>query len=167
MKNQNNDFKLIVEKELNIFFEKLGFKIQNQKIELKEPSSNNENLLIKINLVMDNSEMLIGEGGSTLARVQHIFRVILRKNITLLKEIPFFLNLDINDYKEKKEKYLQKMAERIADEVILTKEEKMLEVMPSFERRIIHITLKDNDKISTETISQGKDKRVIIKPNLL
>jgi len=168
MTNQSiNILKSIIEKESNLFFQNLGFKIHNCKIDIIKVDLNNNQFVINMNLAIDNPEILIGERGETLAKIQHILRTILRKKITFEEEkgesFFFYLNLDIDNYKEKREKYLQKMAKDVAKEVILTGKEKILEIMPNYERRIIHLTLKDNDKVLTESIKDGRDKRIVIK----
>ena len=162
MTNSNNIIKSDIESELNLFFVKLGFEITDYKIDLVDEEGSNAPL-IKINLIIENPEILIGEGGATLIKIQHILKKILR-NKTVPFGMHFYLNLDINGYKEKKEELIKSMAKNIATEVILSGQEKLLEIMPSFERRIVHLALKDNDEVITESISQGKDKRVLIKP---
>jgi len=162
MTNSNNIIKSDIESELNLFFVKLGFEITDYKIDLVDEEGSNAPL-IKINLTIENPEILIGEGGATLIKIQHILKKILR-NKTVPFGMHFYLNLDINGYKEKKEELIKSMAKNIATEVILSGQEKLLEIMPSFERRIVHLALKDNDEVITESISQGKDKRVLIKP---
>ena len=161
MTNSNNINKSDVKNELILFFEKLDFEITDYKIDLIKAEKSSFPL-IKIILIIENPEILIGEGGATLIKIQRILKMILRKKIVPFG-MHFYLNLDINGYKEKKEELIKSMSEKFAEEVILSGQEKLLEIMPSFERRIVHLALKDNDKIITESISQGKDKRVLIK----
>lgn len=163
MNNQkNNIFKVDIQNELNLFFEKLDFEIKDYKVDVINEGLDDVSPLIKIDLTIDNSETLIGEGGNTLAKLQHIFKIILRKKIVPFG-IHFYLNLDINGYKEKKEEYLEVLVKKIAKEVFLSGQEKLLEIMPSYERRIVHLTLQNSDQVITESISQGRDKRVLIK----
>jgi len=75
-----------------------------------------------------------------------------------------FVELDINDYRAKKTKYLEELAITIADEVSLTLEPKSLEPMDAWERRIIHITLSQRQDVTTE--SQGRDwqRHIVVAP---
>ena len=86
--------------------------------------------------------------------------MILKKKIT----DPFYINLDINDYKKKKEEYLKELARSAAEEVALTKREKILGSMLAYERRIIHMELSNRENIETESIGEEPERRVIIKP---
>ncbi|MCJ7786920.1 hypothetical protein MUP06_01745, partial [Patescibacteria group bacterium] len=77
---------------------------------------------LPINLKTSEPQILIGERGQTLAEIQHLLKAILKRKI---KE-PFFIDLDISDYKKKKIDYLKEMAKSAADEVALSKKEKWL-----------------------------------------
>lgn len=108
----------------------------------------------------EDPQILIGEHGQTLAEIQHLLKAVLKRKISE----PFFLNLDINDYKKKKTDYLKEMARNLADEVALTKKEKWLSSMPSYERRIVHMELAERDDVSTESIGDEPERKVVIKP---
>jgi len=115
---------------------------------------------ININIRTDDPQILIGEHGQTLLEIQRLLKVILNKQIKKF----FYLNLDINDYKKKKIEYLKSLAKDLADEVSLTKEEKILLPMSSYERRIIHIELAGRQDITTESQGEGLDRHIVIKP---
>jgi len=119
-----------------------------------------ENGTIPINLKTEEPQILIGEGGQTLNEIQHLLKAILRKKI---KE-PFYINLDINDYKKKKTEYLKEMARLTADEVSLTKKEKSLAAMPAYERRIIHLELSQRSDVVSESIGEEPERKIVIKP---
>jgi len=115
---------------------------------------------IPIKIKTEEPRVLIGQNGQTLADIQHLLKAILSH------QIPehFYLDLDINDYKKKKIEYLKQTAKELADDVSLTKKEKMLDPMPSFERRIIHLELADRKDVKTESIGQGVERRIVIRP---
>ena len=113
-----------------------------------------------INIKIDTPEILIGEKGRTLAEIQRLLRIILSKKIGK----SFYVDLDINDYKKKKIEYLRNLAKDLADEVVLTKEEKELFPMPAYERRIIHLELAERADVTTESQGEEAERRVIIKP---
>lgn len=141
------------------FFGKTGLSVE--AIEVKEA----EESAVSINLKTEDPQALIGERGQTLAEIQRLLRIIVQKKAFL--ESPFYINLDINDYKKKKEEYLKEIASSSADEVTLTKKEKQLPPMSAFERRIIHTELASRSDIETESFGQEPDRSVIIKPRLL
>jgi len=141
-----------IKKAAKEFFEKTGLTIE---VEIKKP----EDLTIPVNLTMEEPQILIGEHGQTLAEIQRLLKLVLRKKI----EEPFYVNLDINDYKKKKIEYLKEMAKSVADEVALTKEEKYLPVMAAYERRIIHVELASRGDVTTESIGQEPERRIVIR----
>ncbi len=113
-----------------------------------------------INVKIGDPKIIIGERGQTLIEVQHLLRILLRKKL----DNDFLVELDINDYKKKKEEALREVARDIADEVIFYKKEKILPPMSSYERRIIHLALKDREDIFTESIDDDGERRVVVKP---
>lgn len=136
------------------FFQKMGLEIE---VEVKSL----QDLTIPINLKMAEPQILIGERGQTLAEIQRLLKAILRKKIAV--EEPFYINLDINEYKKKKTEYLKEMARTAADEAVLTKKEKILAPMPAFERRIIHLELASRGDVTTESIGQEPERKVVIR----
>ncbi len=115
---------------------------------------------VVVDIKIDTPEILIGEKGQTLVEIQRLLRIILNKKI----EKSFYIDLDINDYKKKKIEYLKDLAKDLADEVVLTKEEKALFPMPAYERRIIHLELAERADVTTESQGEGVERKVIIKP---
>ncbi|MBU3934567.1 KH domain-containing protein [Patescibacteria group bacterium] len=115
---------------------------------------------VKLNLKIEDPQILIGEKGQTLNEIQRILRTLLNKKI----EKNFYLDLDINDYKKKKMEYLQALARDLANEAVLNKEPKILSPMSSYERRIIHTELSGRTDIKTESEGEGPDRKVVIRP---
>lgn len=136
------------------FFKKTSF-----DLEVNFPPSLEEGVFI-VEIKTDDPKILIGEGGQTLVDMQHILRRILRKKI----DEPFYLNLDINDYKKKKAEFLKEIARSTAEEVMFSRKEKELSPMRAFERRIIHMELENNPDVITESRGEGMERRVVIKP---
>jgi len=56
------------------------------------------------------------------------------------------------------------MARGLADEVVLTKKEKILPAMPAYERRIIHLELASRSDVTTESIGKEPDRQIVIRP---
>lgn len=142
-----------IKKVATEFFTKTGFEA---RIEVLEP----KDLTFPINIRTENPQILIGEGGQTLLEIQHLLKAILKKKI----RENFYIDLDINDYKKKKIKYLKDLARNLADEVALTKKEKILPAMPAYERRIIHLELAERGDVTTASIGQEPERKVIIRP---
>jgi spoIIIJ-associated protein len=156
-----------IEDEVQNFFTKMTIEVQ--KIEIKNSSIDNKNELSgedKINDVVfvevkiDEPQILIGEKGQTLFEIQRLLKTVLNRKIQKL----FYLNLDINDYKKKKEDFLRELARDLADEVAFKKEERVLSPMSAYERRAIHAELAGREDVITESRGEGYDRRVVIKP---
>ena len=141
-----------IKKEAEEFFQKItdDFKI--------DVSSEKETVFVRVNI--ETPQIFIGEGGQTLAEIQHLLKIILKKRI---KEI-IYLDLDINDYKKKKNQYLKEMVKTIADEVALTKKERYLPPMLAYERRIIHLEIAERKDVSSESIGKEPKRRILISP---
>jgi len=135
------------------FFEKTTFEVEIEFLPQKD-------LTLPIDLKVEEPQILIGEGGQTLTELQHLLKAILKRKI----EENFYIDLDINNYKKKKTEYLRELARNIADEVALTKKEKTLSPMPAYERRIIHLELADRSDVTTESIGQEPERKVVIRP---
>ena len=135
------------------FFEKTTFEVEIVIHPQKEQT-------ISIDLKTEEPKILIGERGQTLSEIQRLLKSILRKKI---KE-PFYIDLDINDYKKKKTDYLKELARSVADEVVLTKKEKTLAPMQAYDRRIIHLELAGRNNVTTESIGREPERRIVIRP---
>ena len=142
-----------IKEETKRFFEKMGFEAEFEFLSQKKET-------LQIRVKMEDPQPLIGRGGQTLVKVQRLLGAILKKKV---KE-NFFIDLDINNYKERKIEFLKELAQKTADQVALIKEEKALNFMPAYERRIIHLELAERDDVTTESIGEEPERRVIIKP---
>ena len=141
-------------KELvNEFFNKTGFEGEVEILDLQDKT-------IPVKIKTQDPKILIGQNGQTLTDIQHLLKAVLSHQIAE----QFYVDLDINDYKEKKMEYLKETARDLADTVSLTKREKILSPMPSYERRIIHMELANRTDIKTESTGEGLDRKIVIRP---
>jgi len=123
---------------------------------------NREDSTILVDVKADEPQFLIGERGQTLSEIQKLLRAVLRKKA----EFPasFFVDVDINDYKKKKTEYLKEVAQAAADEVALSKKEKILDPMSAYERRVIHTELAERTDVATESVGAEPERKVVIRP---
>lgn len=143
--------KYIKEYTMNLL-KKLGFSIN---IEIK-----NKDTVPTYIIYSDNDALLIGKNGKNLKALS----IVVSQHI--LKEVGqnFKFIIDINSYKEKHEKSLEILAKKVAREVAETKIEARLDSMNSYERRLIHNALTNNNKVYTESEGDEPNRYVIIKP---
>ena len=70
--------------------------------------------------------------------------------------------LDIENYRQKREKTLEELAQKVSKTVLKTGKSITLEPMSAYERKIIHSKLQENTKIETHSIGEGDNRRVVI-----
>ncbi len=103
---------------------------------------------------------LIGRRGETLASLQYITRLITSREIGHRAHIV----VDVDGYKARREEMLRRLAFRMAEQAIQRGRTVSMEPMPPHERRIVHLTLKDNPDVSTESVGEGDNRKVTIVP---
>jgi spoIIIJ-associated protein len=102
--------------------------------------------------------VLIGPRGETLNALQYISRLMTGHKI---HQRPYFI-VDIEGYRSRREQALARLAERMAKKAISRGKALSLEPMPPNERRIIHMTLRDHDKVFTQSRGEGSRRQVRI-----
>ena len=117
-----------------------------------------ENKDILVNIDGEDKGYLIGYRGDVLNSLQQILNNIANKNT----EEKIRVLLDIGGYKERREKDLQNLADKIAGTVIKTKKSITLEPMTSYERKIIHSRLQENSKVFTHSIGEEPNRRLVV-----
>jgi len=108
----------------------------------------------------DDLSILIGRKAETLNALQFITKLIAGKELE--KSIP--LSVDVEGYRKRRELQIRQLANRVADQVQETRRSQALEPMPPNERRIIHIELRNNPKVYTESTGEGHRRKVVINP---
>jgi len=149
MKNQKTIVKTT--KEL---FEKMGFK----KLAIKAKKQKNSPILI-IKVQVDDPKQIINQEDPNLENFQRILKILISKED--FNALPFLL--DVNNYREKRKEFLIELAQEMAEQAIKDKRTITLQPMSSYERRIIHLELSKNSNITTESMGEGPERRVVIK----
>ncbi len=149
------DNKKLIKKTTEGLLQKMSFK--KATIEIKEQK---ESPILVVSVQVEDAGQLIGQSGANLNDIQRILRLLVSKQNA---EAPLFL-LDINGYREKREAFLKELGQEIADQVTKTKKSVMLQPMSSYERRIVHLELSERSDIVTESIGEGPERRVVIRP---
>jgi spoIIIJ-associated protein len=108
---------------------------------------------VLIDIEGNDLSFLIGRKAETIDALQYITSLIVGRELD--RWVP--LQIDVQNYRKRREDALRKLARRIADQVVSTGRKQVLEPMPPNERRIIHIELKENPHV--ETVSFGEEPR--------
>lgn len=110
----------------------------------------------------ENLGALIGRRGETLSSIQYLLRLMINQQVKQWKNIV----VDVEQYKQRRVDQLAQLADRMARQVAESGRSVMLEPMPGNERRIIHITLRENPDVFTESTGDGERRKVNIFPRL-
>ncbi len=142
---------------LEKFMEKMGF---SARIEVKKPE-NGETETLECNIIVDNdSNLLIGQHGVNLQSLQHIVRLLVRKKID--EKINFII--DVNSYRAQKNQTIIEQAKTAAEQAANEKRAVILRPMSAYERRLVHLELSKDNRVSTESIGEEENRKVMIKP---
>lgn len=131
------------------------------KVELMPEDSERNYRYISATLNGDNLSELVGYHGKNLSSLQVLLGTFLNKQ---LPEAKLRLVMDVNSYKKSRENNLKSQANRAADQVRDNGEPIELSPMRPYERRIIHMVLKEQEGVVTESTGDGRDRHIIIKP---
>lgn len=144
--------KVILEKLL----EHMGFDV-NVDVESGETS--------RLNVVGDGDERealgaLIGRKGERLSALQHLVNLMLSREMGAWTRVL----VDVEDYRGRRERQLREIAERAAARVLETGKMLQLEPMPALERRWVHLALRNNPDVATQSIGEEPNRRIVVLP---
>jgi spoIIIJ-associated protein len=130
------------------------------KTELIGENEHQSEPVIHVDVQGNDLSILIGRQAETLNAIQYITSLIVAKElgqwVTIL--------VDVQGYRARRENQLRKLARRLADQAIQTGRRQVLEPMPANERRYIHLELRDNPDVTTESIGEEPNRKVTITP---
>lgn len=132
------------------------FKAMKLDIEIEKSDSEDGTVF---NLIGDNLGILIGKHGQTLDSLQYLSNLAANRGLTDNK---VRVIIDIENYRSRREDTLRRLAMRLADKVRRTGERIVLEPMNRHERKIIHMALQDNYRVSTYSSGDEPYRKVVI-----
>lgn len=113
-----------------------------------------------LDIVGNDLGILIGRRGETLTALQYVTRLMVNHKLGRWVNVI----VDVEEYKNRRERTLQQLAARTAERVAATGRTLALEPMPARERRIIHLTLRDHPEVTTLSVGEGEHRKVTIVP---
>jgi spoIIIJ-associated protein len=126
----------------------------------QEPDADNDDRYLLLNLHGRDLGALIGRRGETLTSLQYLLRLMVNQRFHQWKNIV----VDVEQYRQHRAEHLAQLALRSADQVTQTGRPLSLEPMPSNERRIIHLALRDHPTVFTESSGEGDRRKIQILP---
>jgi spoIIIJ-associated protein len=115
---------------------------------------------INVDVRGNDLSVLIGRRSETLSAFQYVASLIIGKETGQFVQ----LTVDVEGYRDRREKQLIQMAKRMAEQVAKSGRRQTLEPMPSDERRIIHIALREHPDVTTESTGDDPYRKVTIVP---
>lgn len=159
-KNSVIEVNAILKSDLVIYIKDyLNELISNMKVEANFETKLRDNI-IYIKIYSNNNPILIGKSGNTLKALEHL----VKQKVNTEFNIRPYINLDIEDYREKQEKRLERLAKNLAKDVVRTNVEVHLENMNAYDRRIIHNALTNFKGVITSSVGEEPERHVVIKP---
>lgn len=113
-----------------------------------------------VQIQSQDSGYLIGKSGNNLFALQHLIRIIASKRME--DKINFIV--DVNSYVENQREDIIEKANTAITEVEKTGQSVELNPMNSYERRLVHVRVSKNNSVESESIGEGLERRVLIKP---
>lgn len=113
-----------------------------------------------LDITGDDLAVLIGRHGRTLESLQFLISVITSRTIGFRYPIV----IDVEGYKSRQRQKLEDIAESAAHRAISQDKEIRLRPMTPYERRIVHIALRDNPDVETHSEGEGRGRRVVVSP---
>ena len=112
----------------------------------------------KVELVGADLGYLIGRRGDTLDAIQHLANYTINRDV----EGHIRINIDAEQYRQKREDSLRRYARKKAQQVLKARRRTTLEPMNAYERHVIHAALQDMDNITTHSTGTEPNRRVVI-----
>ena len=142
-----------VEKLCTELFDLVGVQVS---IDISE-DKNNEAVLVNLSSE-DSAGLLIGRRGETISAIQYMLGMMLRKKLGGWVRVV----VNVGDYREKQEDQLADLANSAADRARETGEAQLLYNLNPGQRRVVHVTLSEQEDIETMSEGEGRDRHMVI-----
>ena len=146
-----DDIKSYVKEFLNTLLDKMGIK--------SNVIFDTEDKIFTVIIRSNDNRVLIGKDGKNLSAIQFMVRQVVRN----LTKFNIKINLDISNYREKKERFFESDIKKIINEVLSSKTDTKLDPMNSYQRRLVHNVANNYYNIETVSVGEEPNRCVTIK----
>jgi spoIIIJ-associated protein len=115
---------------------------------------------VDVLLKTEETGIVIGYHGEVLDSLQLVLSLMVAQKIGRFQR----LTLEVGDYKKNRSEYLEKLAFQVKEKVVREGREHAVSSLRPWERRIMHMLLKDDEEVTSESVGEGKERVLIIKP---
>jgi len=112
-----------------------------------------------INLAGEDTGVIIGRFGETLRALEYLTNLACHEDLTKRR-----VRFDCGGYRKHRETTLTRLAESLAREAVRKGTPVSLDPMTSWERRIVHLALRDSKEVETRSVGEEPARRILISP---
>jgi spoIIIJ-associated protein len=138
----------------------MGIHAKVEVLEGQEIAEEGEPPAPVLNITGGDLGILIGRRGETLGAVQYLLRLMVSHRLKHWTN----LIVDVENYRVRRQQALESLASRVAERVAQTGRSQALEPMPAYERRMVHIALRNHPQVKTQSVGEGERRKVTIIP---
>jgi len=115
-----------------------------------------------LDILMETADtgIVIGYHGEVLESLQLVLSLAIAKKLGRFVRV----SIEVDGYKKNRTEYLHTLANQVKEKAISEKREQVLSSLKSWERRIIHVYLQDDEDVTSESSGEGKERVLVIKP---
>ena len=145
-----------VEKIVNNLLAGMGFTDAEIGVEFQK-----DRWFIQITTPQEQSGVLIGFHGEKIDALKTILNLMINSDSEDFTPV----QVNVNDYRERRQQSVEELADRAVEKALSSNREILLPPLPANERRLVHIHLKDRPDIETYSEGRGNQRRVIVSPS--
>ena len=140
--------------------ERMGLRARVEIVEQSELEAGDGDAVMVLNIVGDDLGVLIGRQNEVMSALELVTRLMVNQR----SHTHSGFVVDVNGHRARRAEALQKLALRMAEQALESGRTMTLEPMPPSERRIIHMTLRENPNVTTQSVGEGDHRKVTIVP---
>ena len=140
--------------------ERMGLRARVEIVEQSELEAGDGDPVMVLNIVGDDLGVLIGRQNEVMSALELITRLMVNQRAHTHSGFV----VDVNGHRARRAEALQKLALRMAEQALESGRTMTLEPMPPSERRIVHMTLRENPAVTTQSVGEGDHRKVTIIP---
>jgi len=145
---------------LTDLLQRMGFQATVEAIVGRDLGDEDQPPPLVLNIRGEDLGVLIGRRGETLGDLQYLIRLMISHRIKHWADIV----VDVESYRSRRRHALESLATRVAERVAASGRSQALEPMPAYERRVVHITLRNHPQVTTQSVGVGEKRKVTIVP---
>lgn len=116
--------------------------------------------ILDVMMETQDTGIVIGYHGEVLESLQLILSLAIAKKIGRFVRV----SIEVDGYKKNRTEYLHNLAMQVKEKAMTEHKEQVLSALKSWERRIIHLYLQNDEQVTSESSGEGKERVLIIKP---